>query len=153
MAEVDRSKRYANPPKHGKKKGDGSLREHEGKGEAAADKAEKKEGEHKGPTDAKPGAVGKVGSDPGPDKGKDATWGVVAERHKTEHGAMIKRHADAMTGLHEAHAKEAKEMHGRHGKEMQDHMEEGAEHKEDASAGSPKELGKDKAEGKKGSEV
>lgn len=150
MAEVDRSKRYANPPKHGKKKG-GAPDKDEKTAEAKVEKVDTRD---KGPTDAKPGSVGKVGEDPGPDKGRDGPeFGVVAERHKSEHGAMIKRHAEAMGTMHEAHAKEAKEMMGRHHKELQDHMEQGAEGKADKTAGSPKELGKDKDEGKKGGEV
>lgn len=100
-----------------------------------------------------PDKAGKVGEDKGPQAGHSATMGVMAERHKAEHTAMHKRHGEAMAAMHESHAKEAKEMHGRHSKEMQDHMESGAEHKADASAGSPKELGKEKDEGKKGSEV
>lgn len=154
MAEPDRSKRYANPPKKpGKKSGDGSLREHEAKGEAAADKAEKKEGEGKGPTDTKPGPVGKVGSDPGPSGSPSPEFGVVAERHKSEHAAMIKRHAEEMGTTAERHGKEGKDMMTRHHKELQDHMEQGADNKADATAGKPEELGKDKSEGKKGSEV
>ena len=150
---ADSSKRYANPPKAPKKKSDGSLREHESKAEGEADTAERKEGEGKGPTDKKPGAVGKVGEDPGPDAGKDATWGVVADRHKSEHAAAIKRHAEELGAAHERHGKELKDMHSRHSKEMQDHMEQGAEGKEDATAGKPEELGKEKSEGKKGSNV
>lgn len=153
---ADSSKRYANSPKAPKKKGagDGSLRKSEGAAVGEAKKDEKKEGEGKGPVDAKPGPVGKVGEDPGPDKGESGPeFGVVAERHKSEHGAMIKRHAEELGATHERHGKEAKDMMARHHKELQDHMEAGAEHKAQASAGAPKELGKDKDEGKKGSEV
>lgn len=150
--ERDRTKRYANPPKAPKKKGDGSLRKSAGNAEGEAKAAEKKEGEGKGPTDEKPGAVGKVGDDPGPDEGHDATWGVVADRHKREHGDMTKRHGEEASTMHERHAGESKTMMGRHHKELQDHMEQGAEDKAEETAGSPKELGKEKSEGEKGTE-
>jgi hypothetical protein len=154
MAEVDRSKRYANPPKKPKKTGsDGSLREHEGKAEAAADAAEKKEGAGKGPTDKNPGPVGKVGTDPGPEGGKDAEFGVVAERHKREHADMLKRHTEAVGGMQDAHAKEAKGMVERHHKELQDGMEQKGEAGAEKTAGSPQELGTEKKiDGNKGSE-
>ncbi len=147
MAEMDRSKRYANPPKRPKK---GAAPD---KDESAAKAASDKVGEReKGPTDAHPGPVGKVGSDPGPDKGKDAIWGVVADRHKSERTEMNKRHTTEMSDMHARHAKEHGDMGTRHVKEMQDHAETAAAHKEEVTAGSPKELGKAKDEGKKGSE-
>lgn len=151
MAEINRSKRYANPPK-GKKKGLQDKGERKAETEVKAD--EKKEGEHKGPTDKEPGKVGKAGEDKGPSKHESGPeFGVVAERHKREHGDMIKRHAEEMAATHERHGAESKTMLGRHHKELQDHMEGGAERAEDKTAGAPKELGRDKPEGEKGSNV
>ena len=149
--ERDRTKRYANPPKHGKKGGIQDKGEKKAEAEIKTD--EHKEGAGKGPTDKKPGAVGKVGEDKGPEAGKSPEFGVVAERHKAEHGAMTKRHGEEAAAMHERHGKEGKDMMGRHHKEMQDHMEEKAAGEEDASAGKPKELGKEKGEGEKGSEA
>ena len=123
----------------------------ESKAEGEVKAAEGKEAGGKGPTDAKPGPVGKVGEDKGPDAGHDATWGVVAERHKAEHAAMTKRHGEEGAGMHERHGKEGKDMMARHHKEMQDHMETAAHDKEEKTAGKPEELGKDKREGEKGS--
>ena len=149
MAEMDRSKRYANPPKRPKKGGGMQDKqevkaEHEvKKGVGPADGA---------PSAAHPGPVGKVGSDPGPDKGHDAIWGVVAERHKAERTEMNTRHTSEMSDMHTRHAKEHGDMGKRHTKELQDHMETAAAHKIEATAGSPKELGTAKSEGKKGSE-
>lgn len=158
--ERDRSKRYSNPPKAKKKAaGDGSLRQHEGKAEAKADTAEGKEASGKGPTDAKPGAVGKVGSDKGPSASESGPeFGVVHERHKREHGDTMKRHADevgahakAAEEMHARHHKELGTMHERHGKELQDHMEAQADGEADRSAGKPAELGKAEPKGEKGS--
>lgn len=151
---ADSSKRYANPPKAPKK---GMQDKGEKKAEGEAKAAEKKEGEGSGPTDAKPGPVGKVGEDKGPSGSPSPEFGVVAERHKSEHAAMVKRHAEEMATTAattaERHGKEGKDMMARHHKEMQDHMESGAASKADATAGKPEELGKEKDEGKKGSEV
>jgi hypothetical protein len=148
--ERDRTKRYANPPKQGKKGGMQNKEEKKAAGEAKT--AEHKEAAGKGPTDEKPGKVGKVGEDKGPEGGHSATMGVMHERHKTEHAATVKRHGEEGTAMHERHGKELKDMMGRHHKEMADHMEAGAEAKIEATAGKPKELGKAKDEGKKGSE-
>ena len=150
MADMDRSKRYDNSPKakHGKMQDKG-----ESKAETEVKSAEAKEGAGKGPTDAKPGPVGKVGEDPGPEAGKDSTWGVVAERHKSEHAAMVKRHSEEMGGMAERHGKEGKDMMTRHHKELQDGMEMKAEGGIEGSAGSPPKLGKTESEGKKGSNV
>ncbi len=147
MAEMDRSKRYANPPKRPKK--GAAPDKDESAAKAASDKVGARE---KGPTDAHPGPVGKVGSDPGPEKGHDAEFGVVADRHKTELTAMHKRHTGEMTQMAERHQTEAGEMGKMHSKQMQDHFETAASGKLESSAGSPKELGKAKDEGKKGSE-
>jgi hypothetical protein len=152
MAEIDRSKRYANPPKHGRK-GAAPNKDEEGAA-AAAKTAEKKEGEGEGPTPKDPGAVAKENTDKGPSPHESGPeFGVVAERHKREHGDMTKRHAEEAAAMHERHGGEGKSMMARHHKELQDHMESAAATKEEASAGSPKELGKDKAEGEKGSNV
>ena len=146
--ERDRSKRYANPPK-GRK---GAVQD---KDETGAEK--KVEASAKAGTDvphaASPAKAGKQGDDPGPDAGKDAGWGVVAERHKAEHAGAMKRHGEESAAMSERHGKEMKDMMSRHHKELQDHMESGAASKADATAGSPKELGTEKSEGKKGSEV
>ncbi len=147
-----RAKRYDNSPKG--KRGGAPNKETE----AAKSEAEKTAGRGMPHADD-PGKVGKVDSDPGPEAGKDATWGVVASRHKQERQAMHKRHAEE----HVAHAttrqemvgrhhKEDMEMSSRHQKEMQDALEEGAEGEAERSAGSPKELGTAKPEGKGGSE-
>ena len=145
--ERDRSKRYANPPK-GRK---GGMQD---KDETGAEK--KVEASAKAGTDvphaASPAKAGKEGADPGPEAGKDAGWGVVAERHKVEHAGAMKRHGEESAAMFERHGKELKDMMGRHHKEMQDHFETAAAGKLESSAGSPKELGKDKDEGKKGSE-
>ncbi len=134
----DRSKRYANSPKakHGKMQDKG-----EQKAEGEAKSAEAKEGAGKGPTDKAPGSVGKVGEDKGPEGSPSPEFGVIAKRQKSEHSEMRDRHSKEMT-----------DMVSRHHKEMQDGMETAAAGKADASAGSPKELGKDKSEGEKGSE-
>ena len=151
MAEVDRSKRYANSPKHSKK---GSAPNKEEKAaKAETESAEHKEAGGKGPTDKEPGAVAKVGEDKGPKGSPSPEFGVIAERHKGEHAAMTKRHGEEGAAMHERHGKEAKEMMGRHHKEMQDHMESHAEGEAEATAGKPEELGKEKSEGKKGSEA
>lgn len=132
MAEVDRSKRYSGTAKA------------KAKAEATAS----------GKSAPHPKDQPSKTTDPGPDKGKDATWGVVADRHKREHGDMTKRHADELAATVERHAKEAKDMHGRHGGEMQDHLEQSAKGKAEATAGSPPtDTVKSKDEGKKGSEV
>lgn len=141
----NRAKRYDNPPKAPRKGGEANPEERTAKGEAEATAGG-------GPTDERPGPVGKIGSDPGPEGGRDETWGVVAARHKTEHAGMLKRHGEEHSGMVERHHKEAKEMHGRHAKEMADHFESGAEASLERTAGSPKELGTPKAEGAKGSE-
>jgi hypothetical protein len=134
--ERDRNKRYANPPKvkHGKVQNKSESR--------AQTEVERSTAKGTGaPSDAHPGSVGKVGSDPGPQGGHDPGWGVIAERHKTEHGAMIKRHADELGATHERHGKESKDMHSKHSKEMQDHMEQAGEGKMIASAGSARQRG------------
>jgi hypothetical protein len=152
--EPDRSKRYANSPKakHGKMQDKG---EQKAEGEVKA--AEAKEGEGKGPTDksaAAPGGVGKVGEDKGPktDPNPSPEGGLIAsDAHKAEIASATKFHAEEASAMSERHAKHIKEITNRHLK-MQDGMEAKAEGEADASAGSPKELGKDKSEGKKGSE-
>ena len=150
--EMDRTKRYANPPK-GKKNGM-QYKEESG----AESKAKSTAGSPPDMADAD--RVAKAGEDPGPEGGHDATWGVVAERHKREHGEMLKRHMADHVGHHEAHKalverhhKEHKEMHSRHHEEMQDAMEGGAEGEAERSAGSPKILGRTESEGRKGAEV
>lgn len=150
MAEMDRSKRYANSPKAGKK---GMQNKDERKAEGGVAAAEGKEGKHEGPTDQHPGKVGKVGEDKGPDGGASSTMGVMHERHASEREDMHKRHHMEMTQMHDRHATEHKDMHKRHHEETQNHEEAGAEKKIDATAGKPEELGKDKSEGKKGSEA
>lgn len=147
--ERDRTKRYANPPKHGKKGGGAAPGPNEKKVES---EAEKTAGGKNAPHPTDPDKVGKVDSDPGPEGGHDSGWGVVASRHKREHGEMMKRQGEEHEAMRGRHETEAKAMHTRHASEMQDHMEEGAEHEAEATAGEPKELGKDKAEGKSGSE-
>lgn len=92
-------------------------------------------------------------TDPGPEAGKDATWGVVADRHKREHADMSKRHADAHASMVEAHAKEAKDMHARHQKDMQEHMAGAAATAEKTAGSPPTDTVKSKDEGKKGAEV
>lgn len=158
MPEMDRSKRYANPPKAK----NGKMQD---KGEVKADSTVKKDAADpaKSPTDAKPGPVGKVGEDPGPEGSPSPEFGVVAKQKADEIGAAMKMHADnmkihtdAMTAEAERHGKHMKEMTSRHqktGDGMQDKGEQGAEKKAAATAGSPKELGKPKDEGKKGSEA
>lgn len=146
--ERDRTKRYSNPPKS-KKSGGMQNKEESG----AKAEAEKTAGGKDAPHADAPGKVGKEGSDKGPEGSPSPEFGVIAERHKGEHGQMIKRHSDAMAAMHETHGKEAKDMMSRHSKEMQNHMEEGAAGKAEATAGKPKELGKEKDEGKKGSSV
>lgn len=141
-----RSKRYDNPPKA--KKGGAAPNKEES---AAKTEAEKTAGSGMPHADD-PGKVGKEGSDPGPEAGKDSGWGVVASRHKSEHGDMLKRHASEHEQMVGRHHDEAGKMHARHGKEMQDAMEQGAASKAEATAGSPKELGQAKSEGEKGSE-
>ncbi len=150
MPEMDRSKRYANPPKakHGKMQNKDEV-----KAESTVEKAAKDPKDS--PTDAKPGPVGKVGEDPGPEGSPSPEFGVIAERHKSETSSTMKRHAEEGAAMHERHGKEVKDMMSRHHKEMQDHMESKAEGKAAATAGSPKELGTPKKEGKddKGSNV
>lgn len=91
-------------------------------------------------------------SDPGPEAGKDATWGVVADRHKREHGDMSKRHAEELAATLERHGKEAKDLQGRHSTEMVEQLK-APEAKAEKTAGDPPELGKQKSEGTKGAEV
>jgi hypothetical protein len=146
--ERDRTKRYANPPKHGKKAAGAAPAAETG---AAKSEAEKTASGKDAPHPKDPDKVGKVGADPGPDAGTDATWGVVASRHKREHGEMLKRHGEEHEGMRGRHETEAKAMHTRHASEMKDHQEEGAESEAEATAGTPKELGKEKPEGDKGS--
>lgn len=152
-AEMDRTKRYANPPKAPKKGGEANPEERKAKSEAEATAG----GGMPHPKD--PDKIGHVGADPGPEGGHDQTWGVVAERHKREHGDMLKRHAAEHVShanmrheMVERHHKEAKDMHGRHAKELADHFEQGAEASLERTAGSPEMLGKTKSEGKDGSE-
>ena len=140
--ERDRSARYKQSGKGGSPAGT----------KTAASEAEKTAGGSNAPHANNPDKIGKVGADPGPDAGHDATWGVVAARHKREHGEMHKRHGEEIMGMHDRHASEAKAMHTRHASEMQDEMEKSATGNAEATAGSPKELGKDKPEGKGGSE-
>jgi len=135
---VDRSQRYKDSPK-------GT--------EAAKKIAEKTAGGKDAPHADNPDKAGKVGEDPGPSAGRDSTWGVVADRHKREHADMTKRHSDEHVSVSERHTKEARDMMARHHKEMADHMESAAAGKVDATAGSPKELGTAKSEGKAGAEV
>lgn len=137
--------RYDNPPKVGKKGGSAPNKDES----AAKSEAEATAGSGMPHAD-KPGAVGKEGSDPGPDAGKDSTWGVVASRHKAEHGEMLKRHASEHEQMVGRHHEEAGKMHARHAKEMQDGMESSAAAKAEATAGNPKELGETKSEGKGG---
>jgi hypothetical protein len=150
MAERDRSARYNHASS---KKG---MEPQEKK--PAAEAAKTADGKN-APHEPSVGKVGKEGSDPGPEKGKDATWGVTADRdhpaarHKREHSDMLKRHSEEAASMHERHAGEAKTMHSRHSSELQDTMEQMAENKMTQTAGSPKELGKAKDEGKKGAEV
>jgi hypothetical protein len=148
MAETDRNARYRNPPKvkHGK-----VQNRFESRAQAGADKAESAEGAGKGPTDKNPGPVGKVGQDKGPEGSPSPEFGIVADRHKREHGEMTRRHGEAQHSLHEAHTKEANDLQARHAKELQDTMEQAASKKANATAGTPKELGRAKDEGGRGS--
>jgi hypothetical protein len=156
MADMDRSKRYDNSPKakHGK-----MQNKQEAKAEGEVKSAEAKEGAGKGPTDSKPGGangIGKIGEDPGPEPGKDEYMGVMQKQHADEISAAMKTHHEAISAEVERHGKHMKEMHARHAKArdgMQDKMEIAGEKKAEATAGSPKELGKEKDEGKKGAEV
>lgn len=140
----DRTSRYSNSPK-GAKKHDTPAAENE----AAKAEAEKTAGGTSAPHADNPGKVGKQGSDPGPEGGEDATWGVVASRHSREHSDMLKRHHEELTATHERHASEAKTLHKRHHDEMRDTATASAEAAR--TAGSPKELGEAKSEGKAGS--
>lgn len=151
----DRSKRYANPPKAPKRNG-GAPNPEEGE---AKRKAEATAGSGM-PTDQHPGPVGKVGEDPGPEGGHDATWGVVADRHKQEHGDMLKRHhadhlahSEARHAMVSRHGEEAKKMHARHQEEMANAMEGEATQEAERTAGSPPKLGETKSEGTKGAEA
>jgi hypothetical protein len=138
MAEPEsRAKRYDNPQKAPKRGGAAPDKD-----ESAAKAAAEKTAGHGMPHPDNSDKAGKVGSDPGPEGGKDATWGVVAARHKQEHADMLKRHA----ADHVAHANsrhemvarhhdEAAKMHARHAKELME-----------ATAGSPQELGNAKSE-------
>jgi hypothetical protein len=122
---VDRSKRYDKSQK--KKDGaPGGTEEAKGKAEATASG---KDAPH-------PKDQPEKTSDPGPEAGHDAAFGVVAERHKREHADMSKRHVDEHAAMVEKHAKEAKDMHVRHGKEMVDAVS-GAKAAAEASAGEP----------------
>jgi hypothetical protein len=153
MAERDRSARYNHASsKRGQEK--------QAPGDAAAEKKAAATADGKdAPHEPSVGKVGKEGIDPGPEKGKDATWGVTAgrenpaTRHKREHSDMLKRHSEEAASMHERHAGEAKTMHSRHSSELQDTMDQMAENKLTQTAGSPKELGSAKSEGKKGAEV
>src|SRR5262245_1158081 len=116
MAEPEsRSKRYDNPQKAPKKGGAAPNKDEA----AAKSEAEKTAGTARPHADD-PDKVGEVGKDPGPEAGKDATWGVVASRHKTEHGDMLKRHVSEHEQMVGRHHEEAGKMHARHSKEMQD---------------------------------
>lgn len=118
---------------------------------AAKAEAEKTAGGANAPHADDPNKAGKVGSDPGPEGGEGATFGVITSRHTREHSDMLKRHGEEMTATHERHHTEAKAMHKRHHGEMKDAAE--AAHAAEATAGSPKELGKAESEGKSGSNV
>jgi hypothetical protein len=148
--ERDRTKRYENSPKGAKKHGaaeeGAAAAEHKAAATAAADKT---------PQPDNPDKTGKVGADPGPDGAHNATFGEMATRHKREHGDMTKRHGEEAAQMHERHTTEAKAMHTRHASEMEAHVTKatetaGAAAKAEASAGSPKELGSEKSEGKAG---
>lgn len=131
MAEPEsRAKRYDNPPRP-KGKGGGAPDKDETTAKAAAEKTAGSGMPH---ADS-PDKAGKIGSDPGPETGKDATFGVVAARHKTEHADMLKRHGGEHEQMVGRHHEEAAKMHARHAKELME-----------ASAGSPEELGKPKSE-------
>lgn len=139
---VDRSKRYANPPK-GKKGGDGP-------GIRSAEKtAEKTAGDPPSTSDEK-GANHKT--DPGPDGQKSPAVGDVAERQTREMADMHKRHNTEMTDMHERHAKEHGDMGKRHAKEVAPNEDEAAATSESADTGKGPKLGKTEDEGKKGSE-
>lgn len=142
---VDRSNRYKNNGKGAPK----------GEKEAEA-RAEKTATGKNAPQADKPGAVGKEGSDAGPIPGEvSEEFGVTAKRHAREHGEMGKRHTEEVDGMMERHGKERGDMHKRQQKEMGAHVqnpeEAGAEGKAEKTAGSPKELGKTKDKGEKGS--
>ena len=101
--------------------------------------------------------VGKESSDPGVMEGHDSTWGEVAKRHSNERKEVVDRHVTEMSDMHARHQTEMKKMGDRHAKEvgdLQDKSENKAESSLDKTAGSPKELGKDKhVDGNKGEEV
>jgi hypothetical protein len=146
--EIDRNKRYANPPKakHGKI---------QNRQQAGAHKdVERTTAKGTGaPSDAHPGPVGKVGNDPGPEGGRDTTWGIIAGRHKAERDSMHGRRATEDAHTHERRAAEDADMHNRHAKELQNHMEQAAKTELATTAGNPKELGNAKNEGRKGNNV
>jgi hypothetical protein len=139
---VDRSKRYANPPK-GKK----GMQD---KGEEGA-KAEAEKTAGSPPTAEDPkGAIHKP--DTGPEPGNGPAFGEVAERHGREVGEMHGRHAQELSDMHERHVKEHKDLGKRHAKEMApDKEESGAEGKVEGDGKGPK-LGKSEEKGDKGSE-
>lgn len=116
---MDRTKRYANPPK-GKKMTapDKDETGAEGKVEATAGSPPQMKDAPK---------VGKMGEDPGPSGGKDATWGVVASRHAANITGMLKRHGEEAASMHERHSKEMKDMHKSHMKEAEEHFMGGHE--------------------------
>lgn len=151
---MDRSQRYANPPKAPKKNGSAS-----GEIDEAKRDAEKTAGSPPDMSDA--GKVGKMDSDPGPEGGHDQTFGVVAERHKREHGDMLKRHMAEHTGHQEAHTammtrqhKESSDMLKRHQEEMKTEFQGGDHGGDEIKSGGDEgpKLGSEKSEGTKGTE-
>ena len=110
------------------------------------------------PQPAHPDKDGKMGSDPGPDAGHDATWGVVAERHKREHGDMLKRHMSEDVAHDEAgrvkttrQHKESSDMLKRHQEEFKTAFQGPGDEIEKGGGEGPR-LGAAKSEGTKGTE-
>jgi hypothetical protein len=93
-------------------------------------------------------------TDAGPEKGGEAT--MVSERHAKERGDMLGRHKREHEEMVARHHDEHQKMAKRHEKETM----EAAPNKDEATAtrevkadaGKPKELGKEKDEGKRGTE-